>query len=80
MSDSYTPIMSTVDVTDEVLRIAESIYDGWFADGHAIDWEEFLDRLDGATLDDGSTLDLGRSLVTPAIAKIRRHIQYYRKL
>lgn len=77
---NYTTVFDAADVTTEILEIAESIYDGWYADGHTIDWLDFLDRLDGSTLADESTLDLGSDLSSPAAVKIRRHIQAYRKL
>jgi hypothetical protein len=76
----YTTVHEAADVTPEILSAAESIYDGWFADGHPIDWPDFLDRLEGAPLEDESTLDLGDSLTSPAISKIRRHILKYREL
>jgi hypothetical protein len=79
-NDNYTPVLSEVDVTPEILQIAESINDGWFSDS-PIDWEDFLDRLDGAPLDDGSTIDIGigMDLWTPANLKIKSHLRAYRR-
>jgi hypothetical protein len=83
MSDAaltYTSVFEAADVTGEILGLAERIFDGWFADGRErIDWHDFLDRLDGATLDDESTLDLGTDLSSPAIVKIKAHVREYRR-
>lgn len=68
----------TTEITPEVLTAAESIYDGWFADAAQIDWENFLDRLDGIELDDGTRLDLGNDLLAPPIKAIKAHIKRYR--
>lgn len=78
MSDRV--IFELADVTDEILDAAESIFDGWFADGVRIDWHDFLDRLERVTLEDGSGLDLGGDMLSPAILRIKRHIAAYRKL
>lgn len=77
---NYTSIYDAADATAEILGIAESIFDGWFADGNEVDWQDFLDRLDGCTLADESTLDMGSDLSSPAINKVKRHITQYRQL
>lgn len=63
----------------EILAMAEAVYDGWYADTR-IDWENFLDRLDGSELEDGSQLDLGNDMSSPLIEAIQRHIRAYAKL
>lgn len=69
----------TEDDVTEVMKAAEEVYDGWFADVQ-IDWENFIDRLDGMTLESGQVLDMGTSMDSPLIRKIKAHIRSYRKL
>lgn len=76
----YTYPNEAADVTAEMLTLAEFIFDGWFADGNSIDWVDFLDRMDGRTLDDDSTLDLGPAASSPAVEKIKRHVRTYQQL
>jgi hypothetical protein len=61
--------------TAEMLEVAESIYDGWYADEPRIDWEDFFDRME-----DGSDIDLGDDMLSPTIKAIQKHIRAYRKL
>lgn len=72
-------VTTTTDLTDEILHAAEYVYDGWYADAPRIDWLEFMDRLDGTPLADGSTLDLGGTMHSPAILAIIEHINEYKK-
>lgn len=51
----------------------EAVYDGWFADEASIDWEYFLDRLEGRGY------DLGGSMTTPAIYRIKQIVRELRK-
>lgn len=74
----YTVPRTAADVTDEILRVAEEVESGWFSDG-PIDWEDFLDRMDGSTLADGTHLDMGGETDSPAIRRIQRHIRNLRK-
>ena len=74
---TYTRIIEAADVTDEVLSVAEDA-EGWFVD-QPIDWEDFLDRMDGHELADGTLIDMGESIDSPAIRKIKKHISNYRK-
>lgn len=76
----YTAIYEAADVTAEIFEAAESVFDGWYADVPRIDWNDFLDRLDGMSLEDGSTLDLGENMMSPAIKAIKTHIRRYRTL
>lgn len=64
-------------VNDEILRLVFDIVDGWYPDG-PIDWEDLLDRVDRAELSDGSIVDLGDSMISPAIKKIKREVRKYR--
>lgn len=76
---TYRTITRAEDVTPEILTAAELIFDGWFADStDRINWFEFLDRLDGIELSDGSRLDIGNDILSPAIILIKTHIRKYR--
>lgn len=57
----------------ELLSAAESIYDGWYAD-RCVDWDHFLDLLEQQT-----NVDLGESLDSPLIRRIKAHIRKYAK-
>lgn len=65
-------------VTETILDAAEDIANGWYLD-KSIDWPDFIDRLDGMELPDGTRLDLGNSFNTTAIRYIKNHINNYRK-
>lgn len=76
---SYTRVHEAADVTDEIIELAQGINDGWY-DDRKIDWTDFLDRIDGKRLEDGSKIDLSEDLGCPAIKKIKAEIRAYRKL
>jgi hypothetical protein len=59
----------------ELLKAAENIYDGWYADAPRVDWTDFLDRLESHT-----DVDLGSQMDSPLIRRIKRHINAYAKL
>lgn len=73
----YTAVRVASDLTPEILGAAEHVFDGWYADEARIDWEDFVDRLDGMTLEDGTKLDMGESLVSPGVKAIKAHIRQY---
>jgi hypothetical protein len=75
----YTAVRTANDVTTEILNAAESIFDVWYAHKPRINWVYFLERLDGIPLKDGSTLNLGKDLASPAIEVIEAHIRRYRR-
>jgi hypothetical protein len=79
LPNNFTTVTSITDVTDEIKSAAESIYDGWYANVPQIDWYDFIDRLDGIPLIDGTTLDLGNNMQSPAILVIIKHIRKYKK-
>jgi hypothetical protein len=59
----------------DVLIVAESIYDGWYAESGRVEWDDFLDRLEIY-----ADIDLGSDMMSPGIKLIKRHIANYRKL
>ena len=66
------PLQNAGDITDDVLRQAEDVYEGWFDNDEPIEWESFWDRLEawGYSITD---------LSSPAATKIQRHIRQFRK-
>ena len=80
MTDTtYTSPVDAADVTEEILGLAREASDeGWFPDGR-VEWEAVWDRIDGARLSDGSTLDLGSDLDSPALRKIQRVLRAERR-
>lgn len=77
--EKWSEIRSAEDVTDEILHIAESTYDDWFADDDRVDWEEFVDRMDGTHLQDDTRLSMGNQMDSPAITMIKKHVREYRR-
>lgn len=71
------PISAAADVTPEILEIAESVVDGWYADGR-VDWEDFVDRMDDVELADGMRTDFGEDMNSPAVRKIKSYVRKYR--
>lgn len=63
----------TKEDADSIRADIESVFDGWFSEG-PIDWEDFLDRLEK-----GSTYDLGDSLDSPAIRRIKAIVRELRQ-
>lgn len=76
----FIEILKTEDVTDEVITHAERIYDCYFANQAGIDWEHFFDVFERLVLEDGAEFDFGSFFESPAILKIKKHINAYRKL
>lgn len=81
MTASRQPIRRVIeaaDVTPEVMAIVEDIEEGWFNDT-PIDWDDFIDRLDGSELADGSVIDMGPSMASGAIREIKKRIRELRR-
>lgn len=66
MSEEFTP---------EMAEMAESIFDGWYADSGRVDWQDFIDRLERM-----SGVDFGTDMGGPLIRSVQKHIRAYRKL
>jgi hypothetical protein len=75
----YTSPVTAADVTDEMVNIALGIVEGWYDEGR-IDWEDVWDRMDGAELNDGTWLDMGTDLLSPALAKIKSEVRKARRV
>lgn len=63
----------TTEDADSIRDVVESILDGWYPDGSRIDWGDFIDRVEG------SDLDLGDDMTSPAIKRIRAIVRELRK-
>lgn len=73
---TYTTIVTTEDVTQEVLDMAWSVIEGWFDSGDKkIDWESVWDRMEGYPLGDGTVVDMGGEFDSPAMRKIQREMR-----
>jgi len=71
-----TEILEAADVNEEILAIATSMEDTWFSKEVWIDWQSFFADLDGSMIPStGRELDLGEDPESPAMNRIRRHIQ-----
>ena len=66
------------DITPEILTMAEEVYDGWFDGDEPIDWEEFLDRMAGYSLQEDPPWEFD-STDNAAVRKVKRHIREYRR-
>lgn len=58
---------------DQIYESVESVYDGWYAGASRIDWEDFVDRLEG------HGWDLGDDMLSEAIKRIREIVRDLRK-
>ncbi len=77
-----TPVVQANQVTEEILQFAYDVVDGWYQGTSRMtisDWEDLLDRIDGLELEDGTILDLGKNMLSPAIKKIKAHVRDYRR-
>lgn len=71
-----TEVFDAADVTTEMLAMATTIGDRWFADYVCIDWHRFFRDLSGSVIPStGRELDLGEASSSPAMQRIQRHIQ-----
>lgn len=75
---NWTPVRSREDVTEEIREIARDVVEFWYA-GSPIDWEDFWSRLDERILNDGTCLDTGEALDSPAQLHIRNVIRKERR-
>lgn len=67
------PVIEREDLTEDVLRLAEDISDGFYPDGEPIDWYNFIDRMEM------SGYDFGSSMESPAIKGLKAHVRKFRK-
>lgn len=66
------------DVTSDLIDAAVSIVDIHYTEG-VVDWEDVWDKLEYVTLSDGSDIDLGGKLDSPALKEIKRAVIKRRK-
>jgi len=68
MTDTYRPIRTVEDITEDVVSVIETVYDGYYADEPRIDWYRFLERVETMGFYDlGSDMD---SVVVKRVKKI----------
>ncbi len=74
-------VVEVEDVTPEILAEACEVFDGWFARSGRIDWTDFFDRLEDrcSELADGTRLDLGNDMNSPAVRRIKRYITKHKE-
>jgi hypothetical protein len=75
MSDKYRTFINEEDVDDELADIVRSVVEVQYADYLRIaksDLEDILDYVETYTLKSGERIDLGCSLTTTAVSKIKR--------
>lgn len=72
---------TTEDVTPDLVDAAMSIVDTRYTDvpDRQIDWEDVWDKLEYVTLPDGSDIDLGGELDSPALKEVKRAVRKRRK-
>ena len=73
-----TTIMQTDQVTEEIIQAAVDIVEGWYNEGR-VDWDNVWDRMDGQVLNDGSEIDMGTDIESPAMRKIKREVNKRRR-
>lgn len=66
------------DVTPDLIDAAVSVVDTHYTEGR-VDWEDVWDKLEYVTLPDGSDIDLGGKLDSPALSEVKRAVTKRRK-
>ena len=69
----YREVKEASDVTEDILETVQDITEGFYLDCN-FDWESFLRRLE-----EWRRIDLGGSMDSPAIRKIKKHAQKCKK-
>lgn len=74
---TYLIPVEASDVSEDMLALAEEIYDGWFDDDDRIDWEDFIDRMCSYARQAEPAWELDE-YDNGAVNKIKRHVREYR--
>jgi hypothetical protein len=77
MPDQWRTIRTAEDA-DAIRDHIESVHSGWFTGPDPIDWEDFIDRLDGRRMENGSLIDMGGQLDSAAIRRIKAIVRELR--
>lgn len=73
MNEVFKEIRKVEDITEDVVAVIETVYDGYYADEPRIDWYAFLDRAERMGLYDfGSDMD---SAVIKQVKKIVKELK-----
>lgn len=75
---TLTTVMQVDQVTEEIVQAAFDIVEGWYNEGR-IDWDNVWDRMEGSVLEDGTELDMGTDIDSPAMRRIKREVNKRRK-
>lgn len=67
----WTELKTVEDITDEIREIVQGVVEGWFSSGR-INQEDFADRVEGHTLNDGSKLLLPQTFAHPVFKELKK--------
>jgi hypothetical protein len=70
----FTLVEQAGEVTPEVLVCVDSVIGGHYATGR-VDWEDVWERLENYKLADGSSIDMGSMLNSPAMKRIKAYVR-----
>lgn len=76
---SVTKLVTAAQVTEEIFEATCEIVQGWYGSKGRIDWEDVWYRLEDMTLSDGTTPDLGESMVSAALAELKKRVRVERR-
>ena len=68
--ETFRTIRTQEELTEDVLMVIETIFDGYYADEPRIDWYAFLDRVESMGL-----YDFGSEMDSPIIKAIKKYVR-----
>jgi len=68
--DTFKTINTPEEITEDVLMVIETIYDGYYADEPRIDWHAFLDRVERMGL-----YNFGSDMDSPVVKAIKKYVR-----
>lgn len=71
----FTVVVESEQVTEEVLALAVGVYWRHFSKSEIVPWSWMCNMLHGMKLADGTWLDMGLDVNSPAMARIREHVE-----
>ena len=73
---TWTAVVAKEDVTQEVFDLVWGVIEGWYDSGdRRIDWEDVFERTEASVLADGSLLDWGPEIGSPAMREVQRRVR-----
>jgi hypothetical protein len=70
MTEQYKPIRTAEDITEPLIDVIETVFEGWYADEPRIDWLAFLERVEIM-----GHVDFGSSMDSPAIKAVKKIVK-----